>query len=145
MCKKSENWQKSSNNRSVNGAQAPRAQKLALFAPGGASASILAAPKRSRALFLAPWAGLGDSPGAPGTLLGRSQDDHGACLEHSGWSLGASWAPRGARKAPGSNFKSILGAPGIPLEAILYDLGVDFHVDFCHHLVAFVGNFRGFT
>ena len=120
-------------------------KKLALFAPGGASASILAAPKRSRALFLAPWAGLGDSPGAPGTLPGRSQDDPGACRERSGWSLGASWAPRGARKAPGSDFKSILGALGIPLEAILRDFSVDFHADFCHHLVAFVGDFRGFT
>ena len=97
-------------------------KKLALFAPGGASASILAAPKRSRALFLAPWARLGDSPGAPGTLPGRSQDDPGACRECSGRSLGASWAPRGARKAPGtilSRFWVPRGSPWKRFSAIL--------------------------
>ena len=99
-------------------------KKLALFTPGGASASILAAPKCSRALFLAPWAGLGDSPGAPGTLPGRSQDDLGACRERSGWSLGASWAPWGALETPESDFKSILGAPGTYLEAIVRNFGI---------------------
>ena len=98
-------------------------KKLAFFAPG-TSASILVAPKRSRALFLAPWAGLGDSPGAPGTLPGRSQDDPGACRERSGWSLGASWVPWGAGETPGSDLKSILGALGTYLEVIVRDFGI---------------------
>ena len=57
-------------------------------------------------------------------LPGRSRDDPGACRERSGCSLGASWAPWGAGETPESDFKSILGAPGTYLEAIVRDFGI---------------------
>ena len=38
--------------------------------------------------------------------------------------MGASWAPWGAGETPESDFKSILGAPGTYLEAIVRDFRI---------------------
>ena len=89
-------------------------KKLALFAAGGASASILAAPKCSRALFLAPWAGLGDSPGAPGTLPGRCRDDPRTIPEHVENAPDGPWELLGRQGVPGRLLGAILSRFWVP-------------------------------
>ena len=91
-------------------------QKRAFSASGGTSESILVAPRRSRALFLALRVALEDAPGAPGTIPRHVNDTPDRPRELLG-------RPGGPQKAHGTIFASILGALGTSWELFCLDAG----------------------